>query len=321
MKKVALLMLSVLMLSMMLFGCNKNGEESLSLTSSSESSMVSSESSKSADSNASKIKELESEITKLKAELSEKGIENNSLSDNIKSLEHKIKSLEDKIKSSEDEIQSLEDEISALRKPPVRENKTKVKDGVILTLREDYSSNPYYTLSIEYEDKTVVEVIKLWNIWTIKASPKGTKVILNDYDFEVNAKVYMYDVEKRKTRQLPITNLPEQTTVEDMEWLDDRYFLFIVQFDAGTIVRGGDVYIYDTKTDQYKAIVKNTDKKFMTSGFNVYNEDFVVIHSYLYEDTYNFTEDKYHLLTHNEIYDLINNNKTIDLSSIKSFKK
>ena len=141
---------------------------------------------------------------------------------------------------------------------------------------------------------------------------------INNFEWESKANVWLYDVEKRKTRELPITNIPAHTTVANMEWLDDRYFLFIVQFDSGTIVRGGDVYVYDTKTDQYKAIVINNDNKFQTSDFDVYNQDFVIIHSYLYDDQYYYTEDKYHLLTHDEIYDLIKNNKTIDLSSLKA---
>lgn len=301
MKKIALLILFVLVFT--LFGCtNNNPEESMeSLTNNTSEVSESTEGTKSSGNSDvinAKIKELESEIDKLNSQLTAEKEEKEDLSDKIK---------------------SLEDEISALKRSPVKERKIKVKDGVYLTWGEDRSSQPWCdTLSIEYEDKTVVEVIKLNYIWTVKASPEGTKVILNDAQMEYTAQVFMYDVEKRETRKLLMPNLPRDRTAVDMEWLDDRYFLFVVQLDHGSVVRGGDTYVYDTQTDEYKVITKSEDWKFQTHGFDVYGEDFVVVNSYLYEDTMNFTEDKYHILTFDEIYDLINSNKVFDLNKIES---
>ncbi|MDD4474434.1 MAG: DUF4652 domain-containing protein [Eubacteriales bacterium] len=300
MKKIALLILFVLVFT--LFGCtNNNPEESMeSLTNNASEVSESTECSENSGNTYiinTKIKELENEIDRLNTLLSSSDGEKADLSDKIK---------------------SLEDEVSVLKNSAVKEEKIKVKDGVYLTLREDHSSQPWYTLSIEYEDKTVVEVIKLNYIWTVKASPEGTKVILNDAQMEYTAQVFMYDVEKRETRKLLMPNLPRDRTAVDMEWLDDRYFLFVVQLDHGSVVRGGDTYVYDTQTDEYKVITKSEDWKFQTHGFDVYGEDFVVVNSYLYEDTMNFTEDKYHILTFDEIYDLINSNKVLDLNKIES---
>ena len=290
MKKIALLML--LVLTFTFFGCaNNNSEESLeSLVINTSGNTDSFESS---NVNEAKIKELENEIDRLNLLLSGANNENKDLLKQILDLK-----------------EIIEDPSSSV----VSQEKIYLKGRAYLLLKE-YLTAPYYSLSIVNKtDNTEVEIIKLNYFWALRASPDRTKVIFNDFQAEYTAHVYMYDMEKRETKELLMPDLPEYRTVTNMEWLDDRYFLFVVQYNTGLVVRGGDVYVYDTKTDEYKAIIKSEDySKFQTEKLDVYSEDFVIFYSWLGDGTANFIENKYHILSYDEIYDLINNNKTIDL--------
>ena len=145
MKKIALLVLSILMLSVLLFGCENNGEQSFDesdfsifessngiVSTKSSNDTVSVESTENTDLNKTRIKELETQIKNLRTELSEANSEKSNLSDKIKSLEL---------------------EINKLKNSPARVIKTRIKDGIRLIFTEDYTSQPYYTLNIEYADK------------------------------------------------------------------------------------------------------------------------------------------------------------------------
>ena len=295
MKNFAFLISFVLILT--LFACNKeNNEESfdnsgINSTGKAENSQ-SIDASESSETNSVNVEELESEIDRLNLLLSDTNSENEDLLKQISDLEEKAKDINN---------------------PDLSQKRIYVKNGVYLMFKDYYLASRD-SLSIIYNDKTEVEIIELHYIWTVKVSPNGTKVILNDHQMESNAHVYMYDVENRETKELLMPELPSNTTASYMEWLDDRYFMFVVQLDHGSVVRGGDVYVYDTETGIYKAITKSSDWKFQTCSFNVYSTDFVIFNSVLYEETMNFTENKYNILTFDEIYDLIENNKSLDLS-------
>jgi hypothetical protein len=254
-------------------------------------------------------------------ENSNESLDENSETNSVKieELESEIDRLNNLLSAADNEKEDLSNQISDLKEDKesnntlVSQKRIWLKGGYLIL--KEYNTAPYYTLSMVYIGETVVEVIELHQIWTVRASPNGTKVILNDFLEEYTAHVYMYDVEKRETKELLMPDLPSERTVEDMEWLDDRYFLFVVQFDDGLAVRGGDVYVYDTETDEYKAIIKSEDYwKFQTEDFDVYRNDFVIFNSWLGDGHANFTEKKYHMLTYDEIYDLIKNNKILDLS-------
>ena len=302
MKKLTAFLAIILLAVFIISACTKNISESgqISTVESTKTIANSSKPNESIIENSTidkaKIKELESEIDKLNALLSDTNSENEVLANQIKNME--------------------EDE-DYLKYWPAKVRFIMVKNGMYIKIKKDNGPSLSYTVTIEYDDKPAVEVIKIRRVWTIKASPEGTKIILNDFTGEYNAKVFMHDVEKKETKELKMPNLPRDTTVSSMEWLDDRYFLFVVQRDHGSVVRGGDAYVYDTKNNEYKAIIKNSDWKYQTYSFNVFSEDFVVINSWLYEETMNFAEKKHYIMTFDEVYDLMKNNKTLDLSKKK----
>ena len=301
MKRFFILTLTVLLITGLISCKNSSGDNSSS------ESLLSAESQNNASSSiassdeslneGSKIEDLESEIDRLNDLLSAADEEKNDLLN---------------------QITDLEEEINELKSVKLI-SKTRIKDSMYLILKERNTA-PYEMLSIEYPDKTLVDIIQLYNIWTIRVSPDATKIILDDYEFEYNAHVYMYDIEKRETRELMITDIPEYRTVSSMEWLNGRYFLFVVQFDTGTVVRGGDVYVYDTETDEYKVIIRSEDYwELQADDFDVYKDEFVIINGWMRgENTSDLTKRKHYLLTYDEIYDLIDNNKIIDLSKRES---
>ena len=297
MKNFAFLISFVLILT--LFACNKeNNEESfdnsgINSTGKAENSQ-SIDASESSETNSVNVEELESEIDRLNLLLSDTNSENEDL---LK----QISDLKDTIEHSSSSIVS---------------QKRIYLNGTAYLLLKEYLTAPYYSLSIVNKpDNTEDEIISLNYFWSLRVSPDRTKVIFNDYQAEYTAHVYMYDVEKQETKELLMPDLPEYRTVANMEWLDDRYFLFIVQYDTGLVVRGGDVYVFDTKTGEYKAIIKSEDYwKFQTEKLDVYSEDFVIFNSWLGDGIANFTENKYNILTFDEIYDLIENNNVLDLS-------
>ena len=169
-----------------------------------------------------------------------------------------------------------------------------------------------YALSL-LADNRLEEIHKDWNIRHIKTSPDLKKVIFNDFDFEVTAKVYMYDAEKKQKKQLSLSELPEQRTAAYMEWLDDRYFLFVVQLDQGTIVRGGELYVYDTETDKYKKIVKGETDYMQISAFDTYGDSFILITCEVYDESWANAKREYYLLSVNSIKDSIAKEKVITL--------
>lgn len=271
-----------------------------------------SKSSYSSDENTnSKIDDLESEIDRL----------NTLLSSANEEFESEIENLNSQLSAAEEEKNNLLDQITDLEEK-IKEfesiksfSKTWLKGSTYLIWQERNTS-PFVTLSMEYPDKTVVEIINIHYIWTLRVSPNETKIIFNDFEGESVTHVYMYDIEKRETRELSITDIPQDRTVSSMEWLDDRYFLFVVMSDHGTVVRGGDIYVYDTQTDEYKVIIKSEDNwQLQASDFNVFMDEFVIVNCWMQgENGADLTIRKHYLLTYDEIYDLIENNKIIDLS-------
>lgn len=259
-----------------------------------------------------KIKELEDELSTIKSELSEAVDENNKLTIENQDLTERLHDLDEQLKKLKKSVETLYENGKYIS------SKFHQKTFITVTLSEDIETHNE-KLTIKYPDDTSVDILKdFYNIAFYQISPDGTKVIADDFEYEYTASIYLYDVAKRETVKLSGLDLPEYTTPAYLQWLDDRYFMFVVQLDHGSVVRGGDVYVYDTETEKCQPIIKNSYWPFQTYGFEVYDDSFVVINSLLYEETMNFTEPKHHILTVEEIYDLINSGKTVDLSKIEN---
>ncbi len=267
-------------------------------------------------------------IAGLEAELAEKAAK-------IAELESKISSNDAMLSDKLDEIEGLYSQINALT-DRIQELENKLKNATSFgSGTVAYSSGKYYTnhqLVLTHYRRGSEEQLELKALLTgesceilttegrgvsyYELSPKATKVVYDDFEYEASTTVYLYDVESKATKTLDLSALPENRTAAGLQWLDDRYFMFVVQLDHGTIVRGGDVYVYDTQTDKYQPLIVNSSSPFQTFAIDSYEKLFV-IKSFLYDDTMNFTTEKYHTMTADEIYALIEGNKTVDLSLIK----
>lgn len=143
--------------------------------------------------------------------------------------------------------------------------------------------------------------------------PDTRRVILNNYTWEEPSDVYLYEASTGEKRQLDMSRLPRNELVTAMKWLDGRYFLFVSQFDHGTIAIGGDVWVYDTETDEYFRIIAREDYMdyMQIANMTVY-DGMVLFHvPYYTDDGYSDTEMHYYTLSTKEIYELIDSRTEI----------
>ncbi len=132
------------------------------------------------------------------------------------------------------------------------------------------------------------------------------RVVFNDFSWEVISTVYLYDIGTDEKKQLDISGLPEYETVSAMKWLDRRYFLFVSQFDHGTVVRGGDVWVYDTETDEYFRIIAREDGRLQIHDIVVY-DGMILLDVPYYDEGFTETEQHYYTVATETIYGLIEN--------------
>jgi hypothetical protein len=172
-------------------------------------------------------------------------------------------------------------------------------------------------LYLRYPDGETVEITRknLNKDGYIVPSPDGKHIAYNNYSWEFNTPIYLYNVETKETRTLP-TSLPEDETPSAMCWLDSRYLLFVCQFDHGTIVQGGDVYYYDIETDKHGKIIETDDPGMLQiNDFHRYDDFILLTATQLEEEYLDPIDDKYFTVTYEQIYDLIETGTLLTLKS------
>ena len=172
-------------------------------------------------------------------------------------------------------------------------------------------------LYLRYPDGETVEITRknLNKDGSIAPSPDGKHIAYNNYTWEFNTPIYLYDLETKETRTLP-TSLPEDETPSAMCWLDSRYLLFVCQFDHGTIVQGGDVYYYDIETDKHGKIIETDDPGMLQiNDFHRYDDFILLTATQLEEEYLDPIDDKYFTVTYEQIYDLIETGTLLTLKS------
>ena len=172
------------------------------------------------------------------------------------------------------------------------------------------------TLYLRYPDGETVEIAPIaGNDGYIVPSPDGKHIAYNNYSWEFNTPIYLYDLETKETRTLP-TSLPEDETPSAMCWLDSRYLLFVCQFDHGTIVQGGDVYYYDIETDKHGKIIETDDPGMLQiNDFHRYDDFILLTATQLEEEYLDPIDDKYFTVSYEQIYDLIETGTLLTLKS------
>ena len=176
--------------------------------------------------------------------------------------------------------------------------------------------NFHQTLYLRYPDGETVKIANIVSMdGSIAPSPDGKHIAFNNYSWEYNTPIYLYNVETKETRTLP-TSLPEDETPSAMCWLDSRYLLFVCQFDHGTIVQGGDVYYYDIETDKHGKIIETDDPGMLQiNDFHKYDDFILLTATQLEEEYLDPIDDKYFTVTYEQIYDLIETGTLLTLKS------
>ena len=239
----------------------------------------------------------------------------------IEELEEENARLNASLSAADNEIETLKKQINDLEQQ-LDESGSQYDNTLVEVISMNYGARLYLygsiygyrKLNIVHADKFVQTIFSDSYMTTIEPSPYGSKVVMNDFEPEGDGSdVFLYDVNTRETRELLMPDLPVNYAATFMGWLDDRYFLFVSQFDHGTVAVGGDIYVYDTETDNYRLLIANEDKYYQICSFNVYYEDLIILKAIKYDEQFSYTKDVYYSVTVNDIYNLINSNKTMTL--------
>lgn len=220
---------------------------------------------------------------------------------------------------------SLQAEVNRLNANLAGSQPSLILKSIPITI--DYPSNWHRLLLVQDEKFRVIlylrypdgETVKIANIVSndgyIVPSPDGKHIAYNNYSWEFNTPIYLYDLETKETRTLP-TSLPEDETPSAMCWLDSRYLLFVCQFDHGTIVQGGDVYYYDIETDKHGKIIETDDPGMLQiNDFHRYDDFILLTATQLEEEYLDPIDDKYFTVSYEQIYDLIETGTLLTLKS------
>ncbi len=203
------------------------------------------------------------------------------------------------------------DDGELLQKPPqVPNGETLITsfqlDDGYLYHTEDSDHN--HVLRIMRYDGTVTEIDKRSYITNVCLNYQKDMLIWNDFAGEYNATVWVYDIDAGILTEQPMDDLGEDYTPSFMSWYDSRYFLFISQLDHGSIVRGGDVYVYDTDTHEYRMIIDAQDRLMFTSldeylyavNYNEENDSYTEMFYMIYADLRELFENDQPLIVHAE---------------------
>ena len=184
----------------------------------------------------------------------------------------------------------------------------------------DVDSEYNYALSIIREGEDGFERVTVhrdnYFLSGMAISPNGKKLVFTDFEMEGGlATIYMYDIDTGEKRGFSLEEeLPRDHDAFSFCWLDDRYLLMAEKLDHGSIARGGDIYVYDTETEQCKVLIETSQYELQLQYFNVLNDELILIKGVLYEETHNFTEDVFFTVKTDRLYELIESGGSMTIS-------
>ena len=155
--------------------------------------------------------------------------------------------------------------------------------------------NEQYVLIWKKSDGTYVEIFRARAGFYKNLCYAGNYIAFNNFEPECTTEAFVYDTYTGKLVELDQSVLPEEETISYMGWLNDRYLLFVSQLDHGSVVKGGELWCYDTTYKTYEKVVAVSDKRLQITGckfHNVGGDERVEVNAVYYDETYNFTEDK-----------------------------
>ncbi len=267
---------------------------------------------------ASRIEELETKV----AEYEKKLRESEETADRIDDYEKRLNAAENTAAEWQyryDEAEKANEKLRAFRTYDI-------KDGKIYYYK---NSN----IVAVYDDGQIEEVHDFeGGLASVDMSPDGRKLLISDFDLEGGFYLYIYYVNEGRKEEIQIKIPEKDHSPSHICWLDDRYFLFVEQFDHGTVTFGGTVYYYDTKTEKSAqvidadinvlqiAAVDLLDRKSLYGFFDATmlalfsDEKDTFLVSCAVVERGNFVSDRYFLISKDEIAGAIANGTKIALN-------
>ena len=176
-----------------------------------------------------------------------------------------------------------------------------------------------YTLNMIYKGDNGIENVIIHKdyqpIYNMAISPNGKTLVFTNFEMEGYAATFLYDIETGEKQELSLTDaLPLNHAAFAYCWLDDRYLLMAEKLDRGTIAVGGDIYVYDTETEQCSALIVASQPELQFQQIDMLNDELILIKAALYEETYYFTEDVFFTVKTDRLYELIENGGSMTIS-------
>ncbi len=168
-------------------------------------------------------------------------------------------------------------------------------DSILVLHDPRAEENEQYVLVLKKKDGTYVEIHRGREGFCEYLCYQGSYIAFHNFEPECTTEAYVYDTYTGKLVELDQSVLPEEETISYMTWMDDRYLLFISQLDHGSVVKGGELWCYDTTYKTYEKVLAVSDKRLQITGckfHNVGGDERVEVNAVYYDETYNFTEDK-----------------------------
>lgn len=83
---------------------------------------------------------------------------------------------------------------------------------------------------------------------------------ISPYEFELNGNVYVFDTDSEIAKKVIQVDIKQEDSAKVVKWLDDDRLLVIIGYGKGTVSMGGNLYLYNLKTDELKTL-KRADEK------------------------------------------------------------
>lgn len=109
------------------------------------------------------------------------------------------------------------------------------KSGEKLTLLNDINKDEFASSPVLSPDKKNIAYI----------SP---------YEFELNGNVYIFDTDNETAKKAIQVDIKKEDSAKVVKWLDNDRLLVIIGYGKGTVSRGGNLYLYNIKANELKAV-------------------------------------------------------------------
>lgn len=228
----------------------------------------------------------------------------------------------DRFESEKDELESKLAELQKFEKETAAFRTYDIANGKIYY----YKHSQLVAVYDNGESKVLHEFVG--GLASVDQSPDKTKLLISDFDLEGEFSLYLYDADTDEKKEITITGLEPNHSPSNVCWLDDKYFLFVEQFDHGTSTFGGTVYYYDTETDTFGQVIDVDVRTLQIAAVDMLDRkslydyfDATMLDMYLDGDMFlvsaavvqrgNFVSDKYFVFSRDEIMSCISGGNTI----------